>query len=164
MKLYVSKFGDWTKAGIVMQALSVSLTPAFRAQLNEDGELLLKNLVSHIDRQDLPWAPLSESTIAKKGHSTVYYEEGYLRDNLEVRKVKAPANGLTLFVGASPWKRTKSGVKFSDLMIWLEYGTYRIPPRPLIRPTWEETYPVIQENWQALLKNLIDSGGSYHDK
>lgn len=156
----MSKFGDWTRAGIVLQGLSVNLLPAFKAQLEEDGNLILKTLINHIDAQDLPWTPLSERTIELKGgDSTIYVETGYLRDNLQVRRVKSVANGVTLFIGASAWKRTPSGVKLSDLMIWLEYGTDKIPPRPLIRPTWDEVEPILKNNWRALLQDLIETGG-----
>lgn len=157
---YVSKFGDWTRAGVVLQGLSVNLVPAFKAQIEEDGNLILNTLIDHIDSQDLPWTPLSERTIELKGgDSTVYVETGFLKGSLEVRRVKSVANGITLFIGASAWKRTSEGVKLSDLMIWLEYGTDRIPPRPLIRPTWEEVEPIIRDNWQVLLQDLIKTGG-----
>lgn len=155
----MSKFGDWTRAGAVLQGLNVRLVPAFRAQLEKDGELVLKTLLDHIDSQDLPWVPLSERTIQLKGgDSTVYVETGYLKDNLQVRRVKSSSKDLTLFIGASAWKKTPDGVKFSDLMIWLEYGTDKMPPRPLIRPTWEEVQPILRDNWESLLKDLIEKG------
>ena len=157
---YMSKFGDWTRAGVVLQRLSVNLFPAFKAQLEEDGNLILETLINHIDAQDLPWTPLAERTIELKGgDDTIYVETGYLRDNIQVRKVKSVKDGLTLFIGASAWKRTPDGVKLSDLMIWLEYGTDKMPPRPLIRPTWDEVRPIIQDNWRELLQDLIETGG-----
>lgn len=157
----ISKFGDWVRAGTILQGLSVSLCPAFKVQLQEDGELILKTILNHIDRQDLKWTPLADRTVELKGgDTTIYVETGYLKENLEVRRVKSPKDGVTLFVGASAWKTTNSGVKFSDLMIWLEYGTDKMPPRPLIRPSWEEVEPIIKKNWQKLLQNLIDTGGS----
>lgn len=156
----VSKFGDWTRAGVILQGLSVSLLPAFKAQLQEDGELILKTIIDHIDRQDLNWTPLAERTVELKGgDDTIYVETGFLKDNLQVRKVKSPKDGLTLFIGASAWKTTPDGVKLSDLMIWLEYGTDKMPPRPLIRPTWDELEPIIKNNWRELLQNLIETGG-----
>lgn len=143
-----------------MQAISVNLLPLFKAQLEDDGNLILKTLLDHIDAQDLPWTPLSERTIQLKGGSEeIYVETGYLRDNLQVRRVKSVANGVTLFVGASAWKRTPSGAKFSDLLIWLEYGTDKIPPRPLIRPTWDEVEPILKDNWRSLLEDIIETGG-----
>ena len=157
---YMSKFGDWTRAGVVLQGLSVNLCPAFKAQIEEDGNLILNKLVGHIDAQDLPWTPLSERTIELKGgDQTIYVETGYLRENLQVRRVKSVKNGVTFFVGASAWKRTPEGVKLSDLMIWLEYGTDKVPPRPLIRPTWDEVEPILKQNWRDLLQDLIETGG-----
>lgn len=156
----IRKYGDWVKAGTVLQALSVNIYPAFTAQLQEDSDLVLKTMVGHIDAQDLSWTPLSKKTIELKGgNETIYVETGWLRDNLSVRKVKSSSNNFTMFIGASPWKRTPEGVKFSDLMIWLEYGTDKIPPRPLIRPTWDEVKPVIQNNWRDVLDNLVTTGG-----
>ena len=158
--LKFSKFGDWTKAGKVLQGLQVNLCPAFKAQLKEDGDLILSTIQGHIDKQDLGWIPLSSKTIEiKRGNSTIYVDTGYLRDNLEVRRVKSPKDGLTLFIGASAWKRTPSGVKFSDLMIWLEYGADKIPARPLIRPSWEEVESIVKNNWKELLGDLVQTGG-----
>ena len=160
MGVYCSKFGDWTKAGVILQSISVNLLPLFKAQLEDDGNISLKTLLGHIDAQDLPWTPLSEKTIQLKGGSTeIYVETGYLRDNIGVRRVKSVANGCTLFIGASAWKTTPSGVKFSDLMIWLEYGTDKMPPRPLIRPTWDEVEPILKDNWRSLLEDIVETGG-----
>ena len=87
----LSKFGDWTRAGAILQGLSVNLCPAFKAQLQEDGELMLKTVLNHIDRQDLSWTPLAQRTVELKGgDTTIYVETGYLKENLEVRRVKAP--------------------------------------------------------------------------
>lgn len=158
--MYVSKFGDWTRAGAVLQGLNVNLCPAFKAQIEEDGNLFLKTMVSHIEAQDLPWIPLAKKTIELKGgRDTIYVDTGFLKNNLRVRRVRSVANGMTLFIGASAWQKTPDGVKFSDLMIWLEYGTDNAPPRPLIRPTWSEVEPIIKNNWRELLQDLIETGG-----
>lgn len=156
--LKASKFGDWTKAGEILQVLSTgSIVPAFEAQIKEDGELILRTIKEHIEKQDLNWTPLSQHTIElKNGDETIYVETGFLRDNLKVRKVKSPKNGLTYFIGADAWTTHKpSGLKFSDLMIYLEYGTSRIPPRPLIRPTMFELESVIRKHWEKCLKDLV---------
>lgn len=147
--------GDWNRAGVYLKNLAVKLKPTFEAQLYEDGEFVLKKMRDHIDTQDLPWTPLSEKTIALKGgDDTIYVETGQLRDGLVVRRIKSTTKGSTLFIGASPWKRHESGMKMSELMIWLELGTDKIPPRPLVQPTIEEVEDILKDNWKELLKDL----------
>ena len=152
-----SKFGDWTKAGMVLQSLTDRMNPEFVAQLTEDGDLILKALNDHIDSQDLGWTPLSPHTIALKGgDETIYVETGTLRNGLSVRKVRSTANGITIFVGASAWKsHSPSGQSLNKIMLWMEYGTDKQPPRPLVRPTWDEVKPTIIQNLSAILPEII---------
>ena len=99
------------------------------------------------------------SIAMKDGDETIYVETGFLKDNLKVRKVKSPKNGVTYFIGADAWTTHKpSGLKFSNLMIYLEYGTSKIPPRPLIRPTLDEVEQEIKKHWESCLKDIISKG------
>lgn len=148
--------GDWNKAGLYMKNLAVKLKPAFEAQLYEDGEFVLEVMKDHIDNQDLNWTPLAERTVELKGgDTTIYVETGQLKDGLVVRRIKSSTKGSTIFVGASPWKRHEGGMKMSELMIWLEYGTDKIPPRPLVQPTIEEVKDLLKEHWEDLMKELM---------
>lgn len=148
--------GDWNRAGVYMRSLAVKLKPAFEAQLWEDGQLVLETMQKHIDSQDLSWTPLADRTVELKGgDTTIYIETGQLRDGLTVRRVKSSAKGSTIFVGASPWKRHEGGMKMSELMIWLEYGTDKLPPRPLVQPTIEEVEKVLKSNWKQLMQELV---------
>ena len=148
--------GDWNKAGLWMQNLAVTLRPAFEAQFWEDGNFVLEKMQGHIDNQDLSWTPLAERTIELKGgDTTIYVQTGQLRNGLTVRRIKSSVSGTTIFVGASPWKRHEGGMSMSDLMIWLEYGTDKIPPRPLVQPTIEEVRDILKSNWVELMKELM---------
>lgn len=155
-KMRLSLTGDWNRAGLFMKNLAVKLKPAFEARLWEDGQLVLEKMRGHIDDQDLNWTPLAERTVELKGgDTTIYVETGKLRDGLTVRRIKSSTRGSTIFVGASPWKRHEGGMKMSELMIWLEYGTDKIPPRPLVQPTIEEVEGILRDNWKDLMKELI---------
>lgn len=148
--------GDWNRAGVFMQNLAVKLKPAFEAQIWEDGQFVLETMRGHIDKQDLSWTPLAERTIELKGgDTTIYVETGALKNGLTVRRVKSSVRGSTIFIGASPWKRHDGGMKMSELMIWLEYGTDKIPPRPLVQPTFEEVEYLLKEHWKDLMKELV---------
>lgn len=154
MKLEMT--GDWNRAGLYMRNLAVKLKPAFEAQLWEDGQMVLEKMRGHIDSQDLSWTPLAERTVELKGgDDTIYVETGALKNGLTVRRIKSTAKGSTIFIGASPWKRHEGGMKMSDLMIWLEYGTDKIPPRPLVRPTIEEVEDIIKSHWKELFEELV---------
>lgn len=152
--------GDWNRAGLYLQNLAIKLNPAFQAQFEEDGQFVLETMRGHIDKQDLSWTPLSEHTIELKGgDDTIYIETGTLRDGLSVRRIKSSTRGSTIFVGASPWKRhAPSGAKLSDLLIWLEYGTDKIPARPLVQPTIEEVRDLLQKHWKDLFESLVKGG------
>lgn len=157
MSMRLEMTGDWNKAGLYLRNLAVKLKPAFEAQLYEDGEFVLEKMRGHIDNQDLSWTPLSERTVELKGgDTTIYVKTGQLRDGLTVRRIKSSVKGSTIFIGASPWKRHKGGMKMSDLMIWLEYGTDKIPPRPLVEPTIEEVRDLLKEHWKELMKELVE--------
>jgi hypothetical protein len=162
--LSMSKFGDWAEAGVMLQALQTRLYPVCEAKLREDGELLLERMREHIIEQDLNFIPLSPTTVRlKDGDTDIFIDSGFLYDNIEVRKIKSAKNNVTMFVGASPWKQhpapTKNNpsnsVKMSDLMIWLEFGTDNMPPRPLVRETWDEMESIIKANWNNLLGDLV---------
>ena len=156
MSMNLEMTGDWNKAGLYLRNLTVKLKPAFEAQLWEDGQMVLEKMQGHIDSQDLNWTPLAERTVELKGgDTTIYVETGQLRDGLTVRRIKSTVKGSTIFIGASPWKRHSSGMKMSELMIWLEYGTDKIPPRPLVEPTIEEVKDIIQDNWKELMQELL---------
>lgn len=156
MSLSLQLSGDWNRAGIYMRNLAVRLKPAFEAQLYEDGEFVLEIMKDHIDSQDLSWTPLAERTVELKGgDTTIYVETGQLKNGLVVRRIKSSSKGSTIFVGASPWKRHEGGMKMSELMIWLEYGTDKLPPRPLVQPTFEEVKDLLKDHWEDLMKELI---------
>lgn len=156
MSLSLKMTGDWNRAGVHLKNLAVKLRPAFQAQFDEDGEFVLETMRGHIDSQDLSWTPLADRTIELKGgDTTIYVETGELRNGLSVRRIKSTVQGSTIFVGASPWKHHKGGMKLSDLLIWLEYGTDKIPPRPLVQPTMEEVEKVLKDHWKDLFEDLV---------
>lgn len=149
--------GDWNKAGLILKNLENNFSPVMRAHLTEEGNFVLDMIKWHVAAQDLRWTPLAERTIELKGgDDTIYMETGELINGLVVRKIKSKQNVDTIYVGASPWKRHKgSGAKMSDLLLWLEYGTDKIPPRPLMEPVFKEVKPLIEKHWREVFKELV---------
>lgn len=153
----ISTYGDWAKAGVVLKGLQVKLMPLAKAKLDEQGQLVLEKIQGHIDNQDLNWKPLSSSTVHRKGDDTIFVETGTLRNGISVRKIKSAKDDYTIFVGASPWKKhAPSGLSMNDVLIYLEYGTSRIPPRPLVQPTFEELESRLKREWEEFIKDLLE--------
>lgn len=138
--------GDWQKANSYFNKLGAELYPAYVSQILSDGEYVVEKLKGHIDAQDLGWAPNAPSTIRQKGGSKVYVETGALYGSIEVRE---GGGGGDFSVTCGP------SSAFSQVMGWLEGGTTRQPPRPLLAPTAEEVKPVIKEHWIELFKSLV---------
>ena len=158
MGAYLKLTGDWEKSKKYFTDHSKDLTPQFTLQLKEDGEMVLEKMKGHIINQDLGWTPLSPHTVELKGgDDTIMIETGTLLNGLTVRKVRSKKNGCTFFIGASPWKTHKpSGVKLNTLMLWLDGGTDKMPPRPLMKPTYEEVEKIIKEHFKDIVEDIFE--------
>lgn len=142
-------YGQWKSAGITLKNLASNIKPKAEQQLRDDAEFIKEKIVGHIDNQDLGWKPLSSITIRIKKNDKIYVDTGALRSNINVRGIKSSVNKSTIFIGANSYTtHSPSGLKMSQLMNMLEYGTRYTPPRPLIRPTWNEVKPLIQSRWK----------------
>lgn len=142
--------GDWKRAGITLKNLANKATDRSRRRLRTQGEEIRRAIINHIDNQDLNWTPLSPITIRlKKGDSRIYIETGEFKSKIVVRGIKSTKSQSTIFIGANPWTmHNGSKMKMSTLLNILEYGNKYIPPRPLIRPTWEEMKPKVETTFR----------------
>lgn len=153
MPYILEKVGDWEKMNSFFNKLSSDyLQDAFKDKLREDGDLLVEKIKGHIISQDLGWTPLAESTERKKGGSMIYVESGSLLNSIQAKEVQGNGD-LSIQVGAEGGH--PSGEDASQILEWLEYGTHKIPPRPLIRPTYEEMQSTLKSGWNELLASLL---------
>lgn len=151
----ITLYGDWDKLLNKMQKLSKYLVPQAKAKLYEDGKIVVEMLQSHIDNQDLPWPSLSEVTLKQKEIQDIYFETGELRDNFCITPVRSNGNDVKYFIGVSPSKVHKSGLKFTELLMYMEYGTMTQPARPLIAPTSKEVSDRFKKEWKQFLLEEI---------
>ena len=152
MPYILEKVGDWDKMNAYFNKLSEDyLQKAFEDRLRQDGELLVDAIKGHITSQDLGWTPLAESTQRKKGGSMIYVESGSLLGSIQAKEVSG--GDMAIQVGA--FGGHPSGESASQILEWLEYGTNRIPPRPLIRPTFDEKQAEIKRGWRELILELM---------
>ena len=148
----LTQTGDWAKVRHVLGYKLPKLAPYIMGRIDEYGELALEIIKGHIRSQSLPWTPLSEETVRIKGHSKIYVETGVLSNGLEVKRMGILGGKNELFIGFSDGITHESGLTYGQLMVMLEYGTIHIPPRPLVRPSFDEVKKIITKD----LKPLID--------
>lgn len=96
------------------------------------GQKIEELLKTHIIEQDLPWRKLSEVTIKLKGHDTIFIETGDYYDGIRLETSYKGKYQAELLVYPSGLNK-KSGINYDQIAFWQEYGTTKIPSRPMWR-------------------------------
>ncbi len=143
--MQVKLVGNWDQAIREVHQLGPKIKAAsIKAQIRL-GSDFLKVVKNHILNQDLPWKPLSpeyERLKQEAGLDTgIYYAYGNYFRSLEVWK---PTNSGVVLVGIRRHRYTrrlngkKSRVELAVIAAILEFGTSRIPKRPIWNPSIKE--------------------------
>lgn len=146
--------GDWERVSNVLNSLSTNLGENVQQALEETANEALTTIQGHIDSQDLGWSPLSSSTIKAKGHDNIYVETGELRNSFQVQQVSS-GETTSFRVGIPSGTQHSSGLPTSKVMEYMEYGTTKQPPRPLIRPSMQEVKPKFLRIVGGAIKDLV---------
>lgn len=132
-KATVQFYGDWNRMDSFLERIGYGGTQDdFEDALRSLGEAVRLLIVRRIENGDAVWPPLAPITIRRKGHPQVYVETGKFLASIRVEIVKK-SSGI-LEVQIAPEGVNDQGVSYTDIANWLEYGTSRIPARPLWRP------------------------------
>ena len=92
---------------------------------------------------------LKPNTIKKKGSSKPLIETGTLLDSISIE-----IKGLSFKVG--PTGNNPSGLSNEEQALYHEFGTQRIPPRPFMRPSYEEVEPKLKDEICEVVSNIIN--------
>lgn len=117
------------------------------------AEIIRKEFSDAIDDQRFInyWPPLSLSYLRYKRlhHLSLktWKATGLLQDSI-VAKRKV----ISYYVGIDPNKRYRNGAKVIDIAKCMEYGTSRMPARPLFRPIFEDIRKHVDDYWEAFLE------------
>src|SRR5690554_486987 len=140
--LTARKIGNWDEAIKFIDKLGYNIKPAaIKAQRIEANEIKRK-VVLHMLKQDLPWEPLSKSTIARKKQNKNLV---YLDTEKYMESIRVWTNHSRVFVGVPKGILYKKGGRVTtvdQVAIWMEYGTPNrsnpVPARPIWNPTIQE--------------------------
>lgn len=136
----ISKIGDWKTIAKMVRNLRKDFKEARKKSLKAVGDKTLSELRGHIERQDLPWKPLSEKYLRQKAAKSqpldTLYATGQLRDSITIIHKEGK-----VFIGIPKGARTKDGG--DDLTIIAavhEFGSdgRGIEARPLFQPTFAD--------------------------
>lgn len=123
--------GDWRKAKRVLNGLPISLKAAATEGQKVAAEKLVKIVVGHIKKQDLGWAPLSES--GARNDDRIMIDSGtYLRS------IQAWKSSTAYMAGVPKGIYNPRGNRVADYAVYNEFGYGPGPARPLWGPSIRE--------------------------
>lgn len=154
----LKKIGNWAKAAKIVANLKKEHEKIKEEYLDMLAEKGLDIVTGHIDKQDLPWRPLSERYLMEK-RAQGYQSEIYIRtkkfyDSLTIKKMR---NGR--FVGIPKGIQTDGGDKMEDIARIHEFGALSIGiyARPLFGPSVKELEEYAKDNTpEKKLKDRLD--------
>lgn len=100
---------------------------------DETGKLLVDKVHERISEGDPKWQPLAPSTVRKKGSSSHWKDTGRLEKHVKYKKECSKV---------VPWAEIRVGVwdpGRSKIAEYNEFGTSKMPARPLFGPVLSES-------------------------
>lgn len=132
-------FGPWAKANTFTKKLPWSIKASAIYGMKKATDRIVKAVKQHISTQSPPegviWEPLSERTIAKKGHSDFFVDTMQYYNAIESWR-----EGYIYYAGIKRGQYNQNGIELSAVANELEVGNRKkkIPARPLWGPTMQE--------------------------
>lgn len=114
---------DINRIPLYQQALSTALAGALRDTGDEALEIIDDSFAREQTPTGAPWADLAPATIERKGHDTILYETGELRESFDTEVEWGPVGDKKLTIYSEDEK-----------LKYHEYGTVNMPRRPIIGP------------------------------
>jgi hypothetical protein len=168
--------GDWNKVRELLHKLGSRIENEGQKATAESLQLIEKTVVGHIDRQDLPWKPLSRAYARYKARTR---SQSWRRRRLKADKQNprglsenilvatgAYREAITSFqtssfegeVGVSRQESYAGGEKIANIGAVLELGTrdQTIPARPLWEPSAKEVEDKVIGNFEKALEEALN--------
>lgn len=135
----VKKIGNWDGAMDFFKQMGMRVKTVTLQSQKEICKELRDRVIKHIVAQDLEWPSLSE--ITKKIKNQTNKDLILIDTELYMKSIKMWQVGNTWIVGVKKgivYRRKGSFMSVDRVAILLEFGTTRMPARPLWQPTMNE--------------------------
>lgn len=129
--MYKTFYGDWDKLFAHVRGLKTA-KGKMKSILSEVGHRVAKDARENIYNQKFnrKFAPLSTKTLSKKhGNKKILMDTGHWVDTIIAKDIKEEGSTLTIIIGTE-------GEDNNALAVFHEYGTYKMPARPIFNLTW----------------------------
>ncbi len=137
------KVGDWNGVLMAIASIRGDMERARVMSLKHFGLKAEKIAVNHIRNNDLGWAPLDpkyKASKIKRGYS----ESIYVMTSTYIQSITSWVEGNKSYAGVKkdvthPKEGGGGSEKVYKIAAILEYGSEKMPKRPLWQPTYKET-------------------------
>lgn len=127
-----SKIGPWEAAGEFVRSLPQHLRRSAMTAQEKAARRYLRIIKTHLELQDLPWAPHSSKYSNRTGKILV--DSGHMKKAIRYWQYK-----YVVYIGIKRGiKHRENGQELADIASFHEYGTSKMPARPLFAPSLEE--------------------------
>ena len=140
--------GSWGKVSLLVNNLPKDLkTQAERLQESE-AQRIANDIKNSLFNQTLNHVDIKQATKDGKNSSKILIETGELANSISVIDM-----GDKIYI--TPQGNHHSGLSANELATIHEFGTDRVPPRPFIRPVYEDNKAEVVDNFEDLIENVI---------
>lgn len=149
----VTFHGHWNRLLGQLQKSPHWLSDVIQAELEEFGDAVIADIRRQIISN--PYT-VAESTAARKGTDRAWYEWGDLSESgieVVIQKRGLGYSAMNAQFSSDPHPRGR-GRSYGEIANWLENGTRRQPPRPLIRPKLEAVGKGTDPDFQAFKERV----------
>ncbi len=141
MSRSVELTGDWSALKRVLNEASPKLRSESRRTIGRQLKKIEAKILSHIDRQDLGWDPLTEKYAATKAKRKLSPDILRATNQMYQNITTHQEDNFSGAVGVKRGVKTKDGADVTDIALIHEQpendGT-KIPARKLWKPTFDE--------------------------
>jgi len=134
----------------IVKSMSSTQLDKLGARIGAQFERLL---VTKIKEGDSSWAPLSAAWAEQKGHGNQWYYTGRLEGAIEYK-----VDDNTVYIGIIKPDTYPNGENIANVAVKLEYGTSKIPARPLFMPVYEDNQKDVVKMATEWIKALVLKG------
>lgn len=142
-------YGDFKNLKALFNNLDKNVVGEVKDYLKEEAYDIKEEIQNSIKSQTGNWQSLAKATVENKGHNKILYETGQLVDSIDVQ-----GSGDEYVV--APTGQHTHNISNSELAILHEYGTSKMPPRPIFRPVYEKHRNEVPKEVADIVQKEID--------